>query len=220
MSKLQWDKSGERFFENGVSKGVLYPMSKVTPGSYTKGVAWNGLSNVSINPSGGEPNPIYADNIKYLNLLGIEEVEGSIEAYTYPDEFADCDGSAQAEQGLFLGQQTRYPFAFCFQTKIGNDLNPELGFKLHIVYGALVGPSERAYETVNESPEPMAFSWDFTTTPVEVSGFKPTAYVVIDSTKADPTNLATLLDELYGKDAGEPTLKTPSEIAAILHVAG
>lgn len=231
MSKIVWDKTGDRFYEKGVSKGVLYPMSKTTPGTYEKGVPWNGLTNVSLNPTGGEPNPIYADNIKYLNLMSIEELEASIEAYTYPDEFAACDGSAEVIDGMFVGQQTRYPFALCYRTEIGSDTDPSVGFKIHIIYGALAKPSERASETINDSPEALAFSWDLTTTPVDVSGFKPSAYVCIDSTKLNPAkaaNLTTLLDHLYGKDATtepvvaatNPTLKFPDEIKAILNAAG
>lgn len=215
MAKLVWDQSGSRVYETGVSKGVLYPMSS-TPGTYDKGVAWNGLSSVSESPTGAEPSPIYADNIKYLNLLSAEEFEASIEAFTYPEEFAACDGSAEVEPGMFVSQQPRKQFALCYQTKVGNDLNPDAGFKLHIIYGALASPTERAYETVNDSPEAMTFSWELTTTPVEVTGYKPTAHVVIDSTKADPTKLATLLDALYGTVAEEPEILLPDAIAAIL----
>lgn len=218
MAKLVWDQSGSRVYETGVSKGVLYPMSS-TPGTYAAGVAWNGLSSVSESPTGAEPSPIYADNIKYLNLLSAEEFEASIEAYTYPDEFAECDGSAEVEPGMFVSQQPRKQFALCYQTKIGNDLNPEAGFKLHIIYGALAAPTERAYETVNDSPEAMTFSWELTTTPVAVTGFKPTAHIVIDSTKADSAKLATLLDSLYGTTTEEPELLLPDAIAAILGTA-
>lgn len=218
MAKLVWDQSGSRVYETGVSKGVLYPMS-ATQGVYAKGVAWNGLSSVSESPTGAEPSPIYADNIKYLNLLSAEEFEASIEAFTYPDEFAACDGSAEVETGMFVSQQPRKQFALCYQTKVGNDLNPDAGFKLHIIYGALASPTERAYETVNDSPEAMTFSWELTTTPVEVTGYKPTAHVVIDSTKADPTNLATLLDALYGTAEDDPEILLPDAIAAILGTA-
>jgi hypothetical protein len=223
MSKIVWDVTGQRVYETGVSKGVLYPMSEV-PGVYAAGVPWNGLSSVSESPSGAEVSPIYADNIKYLNLMSAEEFEASIEAFTYPDEFAACDGSAQVALGMFASQQTRKSFALCYQTKIGNDLDPEAGFKLHIIYGALASPTERAYETVNDSPEAMTFSWEISTTPVAVTGFKPTAHFVIDSTKASAVQLALLLDSLYGKDASvdpvvaatEPTLLTPDEIIALL----
>ncbi len=215
MAKLVWDQSGSRFYETGVSKGVLYPMSS-TPGTYAAGVAWNGLSSVSESPTGAEPSPIYAANIKYLNLLSAEEFEASIEAFTYPEEFAACDGSAEVSKGMFVSQQPRKQFALCYQTKIGNDLDPDKGFKIHIIYGALASPTERAYETVNDSPEAMTFSWELTTTPVEVTGYKPTAHVVIDSTKADATKLATLLDALYGTEAEEPEILLPDAIAAIL----
>lgn len=226
MSKLVWNQAGTRQYETGVSKGVLYPMSNV-PGTYAKGVAWNGLVSVTESPTGAEASAIYADNIKYLSLLSAEEFEATIEAYTYPEEFAECDGSAELEQGLFISQQARKQFALCYQTKVGTDQNPDAGFKLHIIYGAFAAPSERAYETVNDSPEAMTFSWELTTTPVEVTGFKPTAHLVIDSTKADPTKLATLLGTLYGTNAStdpvvaaiEPTILLPDQIAAILKVA-
>ena len=222
MAKLVWDKAGEHIYETGVSKGVLYVMSD-TPGTYEKGVAWNGLSSVSESPTGAEVSAIYADNIKYLNLMSREEFEGSIEAYTYPDEFMACDGSASPEnaKGFVVGQQDRKTFAFCYQTKVGNDLNPEAGYKIHIIYGALASPSERSYETVNDSPEAMTFSWDITTTPVAVTGFKPTAHVELDSTKIDKTKLEKIEAKLYGTDepSGEPTLLMPDEIIGILTAA-
>lgn len=200
MSKLIWDKSGDRFWETGVSKGVLFPMSS-TPGVYENGVAWNGLVNVTQSPTGAEANAIYADNIKYLNLMSVEELEASLEAYTYPDEFAECDGSALIAQGARIGQQSRKMFALSYQSKIGNDLNPELGYKIHIIYGCLAAPSEKSHDSVNDSPEAMTFSWDLTTTPVEVPGFKPTASIEIDSTKTDSTKLAALELILYGQNA-------------------
>ena len=222
MAKLVWDKAGEHIYETGVSKGVLYVMSN-TPGTYEKGVAWNGLSSVSESPTGAEVSAIYADNIKYLNLMSREEFEGSIEAYTYPDEFMACDGSASPEdaKGFVVGQQDRKTFAFCYQTKIGNDLNPEAGYKIHIIYGALASPSERSYETVNDSPEAMTFSWDITTTPVAVTGFKPTAHVELDSTKIEKTKLEKIEAKLYGTDepSGEPTLLMPDEIISMLKAA-
>ena len=222
MAKLVWDKAGEHIYETGVSKGVLYVMSN-TPGTYEKGVAWNGLSSVSESPTGAEVSAIYADNIKYLNLMSREEFEGSIEAYTYPDEFMACDGSASPEDanGFVIGQQDRKTFAFCYQTKVGNDLNPEAGYKIHIIYGALASPSERSYETVNDSPEAMTFSWDITTTPVAVTGFKPTAHVELDSTKIDKTKLEKIEAKLYGTDepSGEPTLLMPDEIINMLKAA-
>lgn len=222
MAKLVWDEAGKHVYETGVSKGVLYVMSD-TPGTYGKGVAWNGLSSVSESPTGAEVSAIYADNIKYLNLMSREEFEGSIEAYTYPDEFMACDGSASPEdaKGFVVGQQDRKTFAFCYQTKVGNDLNPEAGYKIHIIYGALASPSERSYETVNDSPEAMTFSWDITTTPVAVTGFKPTAHVELDSTKIDKTKLEKIEAKLYGTDepSGEPTLLMPDEIINMLKAA-
>lgn len=222
MAKIKWDEAGKHFYETGVSKGVLYVMSD-TPGTYEKGVAWNGLSSVSESPTGAEVSAIYADNIKYLNLMSREEFEGSIEAYTYPDEFMACDGSASPEnaKGFIVGQQDRKTFAFCYQTKVGNDLNPEAGYKIHIIYGALASPSERSYETVNDSPEAMTFSWDITTTPVAVTGFKPTAHVELDSTKIDKTKLEKIEAKLYGTDepSGEPTLLMPDEIIGMLTAA-
>ena len=219
MAKLVWDEAGKHIYETGVSKGVLYVMSD-TPGTYGKGVAWNGLSSVSESPTGAEVSAIYADNIKYLNLMSREEFEGSIEAYTYPDEFMACDGSASPKDanGFVIGQQDRKTFAFCYQTKVGNDLNPEAGYKIHIIYGALASPSERSYETVNDSPEAMTFSWDITTTPVAVTGFKPTAHVELDSTKIDGAKLAKIEAKLYGTDepSGEPTLLMPDEIINML----
>ena len=222
MAKIKWDEAGKHFYETGVSKGVLYVMSD-TPGTYEKGVAWNGLSSVSESPTGAEVSAIYADNIKYLNLMSREEFEGSIEAYTYPDEFMACDGSASPEnaKGFIVGQQDRKTFAFCYQTKVGNDLNPEAGYKIHIIYGALASPSERSYETVNDSPEAMTFSWDITTTPVAVTGFKPTAHVELDSTKIEKTKLEKIEAKLYGTDepSGEPTLLMPDEIIGMLTAA-
>lgn len=222
MAKIKWDEAGKHVYETGVSKGVLYVKSDSGDG-YEPGVAWNGLSSVSESPTGAEVSAIYADNIKYLNLMSREEFEGSIEAYTYPDEFMACDGSASPEEakGFVVGQQDRKTFAFCYQTKVGNDLNPEAGYKIHIIYGALASPSERSYETVNDSPEAMTFSWDITTTPVAVTGFKPTAHVELDSTKIDKTKLEKVEAKLYGTDepTGEPTLLMPDEIIAILKAA-
>lgn len=215
MAKLVWDKTGEHFYETGVSHGVLYPMSEV-PGTYDNGVAWNGLSSVTESPSGAEVSAIYADNIKYLNLMSAEEFEGTIEAYTYPDEFKVCDGSADLADGIVIGQQNRRTFAFCYQTKVGNDLNPELGYKIHIIYGALAQPSERAYETVNDSPEAITFSWEISTTPVSVAGFKPTAHLEIDSTKVSAANLAKIEAKLYGTADAEPTLLLPDEVLALV----
>lgn len=218
MSKLVWDKTGERLYETGVKKGVLYPMD--AQGAYPKGVAWNGLTNVTESPSGAEATALYADDIKYLNLMSNEEFGGTIEAYTYPDEFAECDGSASLATGVYIGQQPRKTFGFSYCTTIGNDVESNAhGYKLHLVYGALASPSEKAYATINDSPEAITFSWEFSTTPVNVTGFKPTACLTIDSTKADAEKLAALEKILYGDDTGEATtarLPLPDEVAQIL----
>ena len=217
MSKLKWDQTGERLYETGVSKGVLYPYAN---NAYAKGVAWNGLINVSESPEGAEATPLYADNIKYLNLMSAEEFKATIEAYTYPDEFAACNGEASLETGVSIGQQKRSQFGLSYQTKIGNDVDSELGYKIHLVYGALAAPSEKAYATVNDSPEAITFSWEISTTPVEVPGFKPTASLVIDSTKVDPTKLAEFEKKIYGDETTEATLPLPSEVATLFHAAG
>ena len=217
MPKIKWDQTGERYYETGVSKGVLYPYANNT---YAKGVAWNGLINVSESPEGAEATPLYADNIKYLNLMSAEEFKATIEAYTYPDEFAACNGEASLEEGVSIGQQKRSQFGLSYQTKIGNDVDSDLGYKIHLVYGALAAPSEKAYATVNDSPEAITFSWEISTTPVEVPGFKPTASLVIDSTKVDPTKLAEFEKKLYGDETNEAMLPLPSEVAALFHAAG
>lgn len=221
MAKIVWDKTGEHFYETGVKNGVLY----VQEGSaYPKGVAWNGLTAVTESPSGAEATPLYADDIKYLNLISTEEFGATIEAYTYPDEFAACDGSAALVDGVMIGQQARKTFGLCYRTTIGNDTNGnDYGYKLHIIYGALAAPSEKAYATINDSPEAITFSWEVTTTPVNVTGAKPTASITIDSTKADPTKLAALEDILYGKDGepgNEPRLPLPDEIKTLMTAAG
>lgn len=217
MAKIVWDKTGEHFYETGVKNGVLY----VQEGSaYPKGVAWNGLTAVTESPSGAEATPLYADDIKYLNLISTEEFGATIEAYTYPDEFAACDGSASLVDGVMIGQQARKTFGLCYRTTIGNDTNGnDYGYKLHIIYGALAAPSEKAYATINDSPEAITFSWEVTTTPVNVTGAKPTASITIDSTKADPIKLAALEDILYGKDGepgNEPRLPLPDEIKDLM----
>ena len=217
MPKIKWDQTGERYYETGVSKGVLYPYAN---NAYANGVAWNGLINVSESPEGAEATPLYADNIKYLNLMSAEEFKATIEAYTYPDEFAACNGEASLEEGVSIGQQKRSQFGLSYQTKIGNDVDSELGYKIHLVYGALAAPSEKAYATVNDSPEAITFSWEISTTPVEVPGFKPTASLVIDSTKVDPTKLAEFEKKLYGDETTEATLPLPSEVATLFHAAG
>lgn len=215
---IKWDEVGKKFYETGVDRGVLYPQS--ADGSYPVGVAWNGLISVTQSPSGAESNPQYADNIKYLNLLSVEEFGGTIEAFTYPDEFAECDGSAEIEVGVMAGQQPRKPFGLCYRTILGNDtLGEAYGYKLHFVYGALASPSERQNQTINESPEATTFSWEFTTTPVPVTGFKPTSYVVIDSTKVSPADLAALEAILYGVTGTPDTpgrMPLPDELATLM----
>lgn len=213
MAVLTWDQVGERFYETGVDHGVLYIP---TNGVYNSGVAWNGLISVTESPSGAEPSPQYADNIKYLNLLSTEEFGGTIEAFTYPDEFAQCDGTAFPKVGLAVGQQPRKPFGLSYRTKIGNDTaGQDLGYKLHLVYGALAAPSEKAYSTVNDSPEAVAFSWEFTTTPVEVTGLKPTALLTIDSTKVAAAGLTALEALLYGTELQDPSLPLPNAVIAL-----
>ena len=215
MPKLTWDNIGERLFETGVKQGVLYPIQ--SDGKYTKGVAWNGLTAVTESPSGAEATPLYADDIKYLNLLSNEEFGATIEAYTYPDEFAECDGSAELATGVMIGQQKRKVFGLCYRTTIGNDVDGnDHGYKLHLIYGCLAAPSEKAYSTINDSPEAITFSWEVTTTPVNVEGFKPTSQITIDSTKADPTKLAALEAVLYGGEATEAKLPLPDEVAALM----
>lgn len=221
MAKLVWDKTGDRLYETGVKNGVLYIP---TAGVYSKGVAWNGLTAVTESPSGAEATALYADDTKYLSLMSTEEFGATIEAYTYPDEFAACDGSAELAGGVMIGQQKRSTFGLCYKTTIGNDTEGnDHGYKLHIIYGALAKPSERAYASINDSPEAITFSWEITTTPVNVTGAKPTASLVIDSTKADPSKLAALEDILYGKDgepANEPRLPLPDEIKSLMTAAG
>ena len=215
MSRITWDNVGERYYETGVKQGVLYPIQ--TGGVYTKGVAWNGLTAVTESPSGAEATALYADDIKYLNLLSNEEFGATIEAYTYPDEFAECDGSAALADGVMIGQQKRKTFGLCYRTAVGNDVDgSDYGYKLHLVYGCLAAPSEKAYATINDSPEAITFSWEVTTTPVSVEGFKPTSQITIDSTKADLTKLADLEDILYGKDEKEPRLPLPDEVATLM----
>lgn len=215
MSKLTWDNIGERLFETGVKQGVLYPIQ--SDGKYTKGVAWNGLTAVTESPSGAEATPLYADDIKYLNLLSNEEFGATIEAYTYPDEFAECDGSAELVTGVMIGQQKRKVFGLCYRTTIGNDVDGnDHGYKLHLIYGCLAAPSEKAYSTINDSPEAITFSWEVTTTPVNVEGFKPTSQITIDSTKADPTKLAALEAVLYGGAETEAKLPLPDEVATLM----
>ena len=216
MARLVWDKTGERFYETGVSHGVLYPQD--SGGTYPTGVAWNGLSSVSETPSGGEATAIWADNMKYLSLMSTEELGGSITAYTYPEQWKECDGSAELVKGASIGQQTRKTFGLCYRTIKGNDTEGDAhGYLLHIVYGAKASPSERQYQTVSDSPEAIELSWEYTTTPVSVTGRKPTSLVIIDSTTADPTKLSKLEDILYGDASGDgPRLPLPDEIVTLL----
>lgn len=214
MSKLVWDKTDERIFETGVHKGVLYPFNKTTK-SYDKGVVWNGLTGVTESPSGAEATPLYADNIKYLNLLSAEEFGATVEAYTYPDEFAECNGEANIATGIVAGQQKRKMFGMSYQTKLGDADDPDKGYKIHLIYGAKAAPSEKAYASVNDSPEAITFSWELTTTPVDVPNLKPTASLTIDSTKVDGTKLAALEAILYGSEDKEARLPLPEEIAKI-----
>ena len=222
--KLVWDKTGEHYYETGVKNGVLYPMS--ASGTYPKGVAWNGLTAITESPSGAEATALYADDIKYLNLMSNEEFGATVEAYTYPDEFAECDGSASLTEGVYIGQQARKTFGLCYRTTLGNDSKGnDYGYKLHIIYGAMASPSEKAYSTINDSPDAITFSWELSTTPVAVANFKPTASLTIDSTNVDSQKLAELEEILYGKDgtgedhstgAVDPRLPLPDEIANIM----
>ena len=215
MARLTWDATGEHLYETGVRRGVLYLQNN--NGTYANGVAWNGITTVTESPSGAEATAIYADDIKYLNLYSAEEFGATIEAYTYPDDFAQCDGSASPVTGMNIGQQSRKSFGFCYRTAIGNDVAGEdYGYKIHILYGCKASPSEKSYQTINDSPEAITFSWEITTTPVEVSGFKPTACVIIDSTKCNSTKLEALEDTLYGSAGGNPTLPLPDAIKAAL----
>ena len=218
MPRLTWDDLGKRFYETGVKQGVLYPQ---VSGAYPKGVAWNGLTAVTESPSGAEPTPLYADDIKYLELTSNEEFGCTIEAYTYPDEFKACNGEATLAEGVTIGQQTRVPFGFCYKTVLGNDEKKnDYGYKLHLVYGATASVSEKAFQTVNDSPEAITFSWEVTTTPVAVKGFKPTAILTIDSTTIAAEKLTALEDILYGKDEAEARLPLPDEIAELVKAAG
>lgn len=216
--KLVWDQTNERLYETGVKMGVVYPQA--TDGTYPMGVAWNGLTAVTESPSGAEATALYADDIKYLNLMSAEEFAATIEAYTYPDEFAECDGSAELAKGVAIGQQKRKAFGLCYRTVLGNDVDGiDHGYKLHIIYGAMAAPSEKAYATINDSPEAITFSWELSTTPVSVDGFKPTASITIDSTKADPTKLKALEKILYGSEEAEARLPLPNEIATLMAVS-
>lgn len=215
MAKLVWDKTGERFYETGVKKGVLYPQA--AGGTYPKGVPWNGLTAVTESPSGAEPTPLYADDIKYLNLMSVEEFGATIEAYTSPDEFAECDGRASIAKGVSIGQQKRKAFGMSYVTTLGNDVDGNShAYQIHLIYGALAAPSEKAYASINDSPEAMTLSWELSTTPVEVPGFEPTASVTIDSRNVNPTKLAALEAVLYGSESEEARLPLPAEIITLV----
>ena len=214
MPKLVWDESGKKLYETGIQQGVLFPRN--ASGAYPAGYAWNGLISVTESPSGAEASPLYADNGKYLNLMSAEEYGATIEAYTYPDEFAACDGSAELAEGVLVGQQTRSTFGLAYKTLVGSDTQGDAhGYKLHLIYGALAAPSEKAYQTVNDSPEAITFSWELTTTSVAVTGKKPTACITIDSTKADAAKLALLEKKIFGDAATPASLPLPDEIATM-----
>lgn len=213
--KLVWDQTSDRLYETGVKMGVLYPQDEA--GTYPKGVAWNGLTSVTESPSGAEATALYADDIKYLNLMSAEEFAATVEAYTYPDEFAECDGSASIAKGVSIGQQKRKAFGLCYRTVLGNDVaGNDYGYKIHIIYGAMAAPSEKEYASVNDSPEAITFSWELSTTPVSVKGFKPTASIVIDSTKVDAEKLTALETILYGSETADARLPLPDEIATLM----
>lgn len=219
MAKLVWDATGDRLYETGVKYGVLYPQDD--SGTYPKGVAWNGLSTVTESPSGAEATAVYADDMKYLNLYSTEEFAATVEAYMYPDEFAECDGSAEIADGVTVGQQERKAFGMCYRTTLGNDTKAnDYGYKIHIIYGAKAAPSEKAYASINDSPEAITFSWELSTTPVSVNGMKPTASLTIDSTKVTPEKLAKLEAVLYGDGSNEARLPLPDEIVTIINAAG
>ena len=219
MAKLVWDATGARKYETGVRNGVLYVMDD--SGTYPKGVVWNGLTAVTESPSGAEATALYADDVKYLNLISAEEFGATVEAYTYPDEFAQCNGEASLVDGVTIGQQPRKTFGMAYRTVVGNDIeNESYGYKLHLIYGAVASPSEKAYATINDSPEAITFSWELKTTPVVVEGFKPTASLTIDSTKANPTKLAALEAILFGREEAEARLPLPNEIATLMNAAG
>lgn len=216
MAKLVWDQIGERFYETGVDRGVLYPQDNL--GTYTGGVAWNGLTSVSESPSGAEPTDLYADNIKYLSIRSAETFGATVEAYTYPDEFAVLDGSAELADGIIIGQQPRKAFGLCYRTRVGNDIKFEnYGYKLHLIYGCSVSPSEKSYQTINDSPEAITFSWEMTTIPVNVTGFKPTATVILDSATLGTAKMTAIEDVLYGTADADPRLPLPDEVLSIIN---
>lgn len=213
MSRLVWDATGARLYETGVKMGVLYPIS--SSGTYDKGVSWNGLTAVTEKPSGAEATDLYADDTKYLSLLSTETFGATIEAYTYPDEFGECDGTAEVAKGITIGQQARKVFGLCYRTAVGNDVDGnDHGYKLHLIWGAKATPSEKAYSSINDSPEAITFSWEINTTPITVDGHKPTASMIIDSTKVDKQKLASFENILYGSESSEAKLPTPAEVIA------
>lgn len=215
--RIEWDKTGERLYETGVDRGVVYPQEA---GAYPKGAGWNGLTNVTITPSGAEATPLYANNHKYLNLMSVEECGGSIEAYMYPDEFAECDGAKELVPGVKVRQQKRKTFGLCYRTLIGSDTEGTThGYKLNLIYGCLAAPSEQANSTVNDNPEAKTMSWEFSTTPVEVKDCDPTSHLEIDSTTVDADKLKALEDILYGTEDEEPRLPLPDEVATLLGTA-
>ena len=214
MPKLEWDKSGEKLYETGVKNCALYVFRN---NAYDKGIAWNGITGITESPSGAEASPLYADDIKYLNLISNEDFGATLEAYTYPKEFEECDGTAEISNGVSIGQQNRKTFGLVYKTTLGNDVDGNsYGYKIHVIYGCLAAPSEKAYASINDSPEAITFSWELSTTPVEVNGFKPTSTITIDSTKIDAEKLKKLEDKLYGSETGEATLLLPNEIMALL----
>lgn len=215
MAKIKWDETGEKIYETGVKNGVLYLPNET--GEYVKGVAWNGLTAVTESPSGAESTPLYADDIKYVELFSAEEFGATLECYTYPDEFAECDGSAEPTPGVIIGQQNRKTFGLCYRTTLGNDVKGnEYGYKLHLIYGAKASPSEKSYSTINDSPEAITFSYEITTTPVNVTGHKPTASLTINSTKVEAGKLQQLEALLYGGDSTEAKLPLPDEVINLL----
>lgn len=219
MAKLTWDDTGKKIYETGVDRGVLYPIT--TGATYGAGVPWNGLTAVNESPSGAESNPQYADNIKYLDLASAEEFGFTIEAFTYPVEFEECDGSVQLAEGVTVGQQTRKMFGFSYRSLVGNDTQgTDYGYKIHLVYGCKASPSEKSRSTVNDSPEAITFSWEITTTPVNVNGHKPTSHLIVDTTVAEAGKVTTLETKLYGDDSsGTPGLPTPDEVYTMFQTA-
>lgn len=219
MAKLQWDEVGKRFYETGVDRGVLYIPNE--QGKYIKGVAWNGLTAVNQQPEGGEDNPQYADNIEYLNLTSAEKFKATIEAFTYPVEFEECDGTRSVATGVIIGQQTRKPFGFSYRTLVGNDTQgTDHGYKIHLIYGAKASPTEKSYSTVNDSPEAITFSWSVSASAVPVPGFKPTAILTIDSREISKEGLAAIEGALYGDNSKEPNLPLPEDIFKMLQATG